>query len=272
MLEFAGVLSKVDPAAITTYQIEAPSARRSRATPCSIPEVDGDNMKAILDVFRGRRRSPTHPSRSSTRPTTVPPIDDTTDDHRRRPPASADDDRAGSTAIDVAGASSPTRTATASSPTRRHLPDRPRDIDQMSRPDDADRLSADVKVEGAGEAGGGIGRAGDGGDPGADCGGRAPRLLGVRLGGDDHELVERAPRPRRRRPARSPGSPTAARSPCGRPATATELARRRPAARRRGRWCRSRAARARRRPPARSTSATSCVLATTTSLPNASTL
>ena len=33
MLQPAGVMSKVDPAAITTYQIEA-APPRSRATPC----------------------------------------------------------------------------------------------------------------------------------------------------------------------------------------------------------------------------------------------
>ncbi len=68
MLEFAGVMSKVDPTAITTYQIEAREhddpgqrrarCRRSRARTC----------KRSSPSSRARRRSPTPPTRSSPPP------------------------------------------------------------------------------------------------------------------------------------------------------------------------------------------------------------
>jgi LCP family protein required for cell wall assembly len=52
MLEFAGVLSGVDPAAITTYQINA-NPRTIQGNAVLVPSLDGDNMQAILAVFRG---------------------------------------------------------------------------------------------------------------------------------------------------------------------------------------------------------------------------
>ncbi len=52
MLEFAGVLSGVDPTAITTYQIEA-SPRTIQGNAVLVPAIDGDNMQSILSVFRG---------------------------------------------------------------------------------------------------------------------------------------------------------------------------------------------------------------------------
>jgi LCP family protein required for cell wall assembly len=52
MLEFAGVLSGIDPTEITTYQIEAtPSTIQGNAV--LVPAINGDNMQAILSVFRG---------------------------------------------------------------------------------------------------------------------------------------------------------------------------------------------------------------------------
>jgi LCP family protein required for cell wall assembly len=52
MLEFAGVMSGIDPASITTYQIEArPDVIQGNAV--LVPRVNGDNMQAILSVFRG---------------------------------------------------------------------------------------------------------------------------------------------------------------------------------------------------------------------------
>jgi len=52
MLEFAGVMSGIDPASITTYQIEArPDVIQGNAV--LVPRIDGDNMQAILSVFRG---------------------------------------------------------------------------------------------------------------------------------------------------------------------------------------------------------------------------
>jgi LCP family protein required for cell wall assembly len=52
MLEFAGVMSQVDPAEITTYQIEARNAT-IQGNSVLVPTLDGDNMMAILAVFRG---------------------------------------------------------------------------------------------------------------------------------------------------------------------------------------------------------------------------
>ena len=52
MLEFAGVLSGVDPAGITTYQINA-DPRTVQGNAVLVPSLDGDNMQAVLAVFRG---------------------------------------------------------------------------------------------------------------------------------------------------------------------------------------------------------------------------
>ncbi len=52
MLEFAGVLSGVDPGEITTYQITA-NPRTIQGAAVLVPSLDGDNMQAILAVFRG---------------------------------------------------------------------------------------------------------------------------------------------------------------------------------------------------------------------------
>ena len=52
MLEFAGVLSGVDPAAITTYQITA-DPRTIQGNAVLVPTLGSDNMQAILAVFRG---------------------------------------------------------------------------------------------------------------------------------------------------------------------------------------------------------------------------
>ncbi len=76
MLEFAGVMSKVDPALITTYQIEARGAN-IQGNSVLIPEVDGDNMQAILAVFRGQATLADAPDQVF-ESTTVAPIDDTT--------------------------------------------------------------------------------------------------------------------------------------------------------------------------------------------------
>ena len=52
MLEFAGVLSGVDPTAITTYQINA-DPRTIQGNAVLVPAIGGDNMQAVLAVFRG---------------------------------------------------------------------------------------------------------------------------------------------------------------------------------------------------------------------------
>jgi LCP family protein required for cell wall assembly len=53
MLEFAGVMSAIDSTQITTYQIEArPDVIQGNAV--LVPRIGGDNMQAILSVFRGQ--------------------------------------------------------------------------------------------------------------------------------------------------------------------------------------------------------------------------
>src|SRR6056297_1048452 len=52
MLQFAGVMSGVDPDRITTYQITA-SPRTIQGNQVLVPAIGGDNMQAILAVFRG---------------------------------------------------------------------------------------------------------------------------------------------------------------------------------------------------------------------------
>ena len=76
MLELAGVMSQVDPAEITTYQIEARGAN-IQGNSVLIPEVDGDNMQAILAVFRGQATLGDAPDQVF-ESTTLAPIDDTT--------------------------------------------------------------------------------------------------------------------------------------------------------------------------------------------------
>jgi len=76
MLQLAGVMSKVDPAAITTYQIES-RPTKIQGNSVLIPEVEGDNMQAILAVFRGEATLGDAPDQVF-EATTVAPIDDTT--------------------------------------------------------------------------------------------------------------------------------------------------------------------------------------------------
>jgi anionic cell wall polymer biosynthesis LytR-Cps2A-Psr (LCP) family protein len=52
ILEFAGVMRSVDPAEITTYQIEATSDKIQNQS-VLVPRLNGDNMQAILAIFRG---------------------------------------------------------------------------------------------------------------------------------------------------------------------------------------------------------------------------
>ena len=52
LLEFAGVLDDVEPAGILTYQIEATPREVSGASVLE-PQIDGENMQAVLAMFRG---------------------------------------------------------------------------------------------------------------------------------------------------------------------------------------------------------------------------
>ncbi|MBG7605271.1 MAG: LCP family protein, partial [Actinobacteria bacterium] len=53
MLEFAGVMSRVDPTQITTYQVEA-QGKIIQGNSVLVPTIEGDNMQAILAIFRGQ--------------------------------------------------------------------------------------------------------------------------------------------------------------------------------------------------------------------------
>jgi hypothetical protein len=52
MIEFVGVIRKVTPAGIRTYQIEA-TGRNISGSAVLIWHKDSKNMQAILDIFRG---------------------------------------------------------------------------------------------------------------------------------------------------------------------------------------------------------------------------
>lgn len=73
MLEFAGVLSGVDPAEITTYQIEA-TPKTIQGNAVLVPAIRGDNMQAILSVFHGEATLTDIPDQVFE--TTVPPVTD----------------------------------------------------------------------------------------------------------------------------------------------------------------------------------------------------
>ena len=53
MLQFAGVVENLDPTNLRSYQIEVKADERS-GNAVLIPRLGGDNMKAILAVFRGK--------------------------------------------------------------------------------------------------------------------------------------------------------------------------------------------------------------------------
>jgi hypothetical protein len=70
------VLSSVDPTAITTYQIEA-TPRTIQGNAVLVPTIRGDNMQAILSVFRGEATLAEIPDQVF-ETTTVPPGTETT--------------------------------------------------------------------------------------------------------------------------------------------------------------------------------------------------
>jgi LCP family protein required for cell wall assembly len=78
MLEFAGVLSGVDPTAITTFQIDA-DPRTIQGNAVLVPTIEGDNMQAVLSVFRGQASlgdAPVQviePGPTTTAPTSIAP-------------------------------------------------------------------------------------------------------------------------------------------------------------------------------------------------------
>ena len=72
LLEFAGVLKDVDPGAIPTYQIEA-TGRTINGAAVLEPRIDGENMQAVLAMFRGETSLAEAPEQVlQTAPTNVP--------------------------------------------------------------------------------------------------------------------------------------------------------------------------------------------------------
>jgi hypothetical protein len=73
MLEFAGVMSAIDSTQITTYQIEAqPDVIQGNAV--LVPRIGGDNMQAILSVFRGEATIASAPDQLFDADTTDPQV------------------------------------------------------------------------------------------------------------------------------------------------------------------------------------------------------
>jgi LCP family protein required for cell wall assembly len=52
MMEFAGVMNDVDPVSILTYQVES-SARNINGASVLVPNIESENMQAVLALFRG---------------------------------------------------------------------------------------------------------------------------------------------------------------------------------------------------------------------------
>ena len=74
MLEFVGVLRDFDPGGIATYQIEA-TGKTISGQAVLVPKLNGDNMKAILAIFRGEAPlagAPEQVFETTTVPTTTP--------------------------------------------------------------------------------------------------------------------------------------------------------------------------------------------------------
>jgi len=94
MLEFAGVLSGVDPSAITTYQITA-DPRNIQGNAVLVPSLGGDNMQAILAVFRGEATLGDAPLQ------VIEPAADTTDVPINAQPPTSDPDVDPETTTDV---------------------------------------------------------------------------------------------------------------------------------------------------------------------------
>jgi LCP family protein required for cell wall assembly len=76
ILEFAGVMSGVDPADIRTYQIESRSDT-IQGQSVQVPRIEGDNMQAILSIFRGQATLADAPAQVFDGGSTVPDVADT---------------------------------------------------------------------------------------------------------------------------------------------------------------------------------------------------
>lgn len=76
-LELAGVLNGIDPEQITTYQIEARNAT-IQGNSVLIPQIEGDNMQAILEVFRGQATLASAPEQELATENTIVALPETT--------------------------------------------------------------------------------------------------------------------------------------------------------------------------------------------------
>jgi len=80
MLEFANSLKNFDPGSVTTYRIDSTSKTLSDGAQVELPQIGGDNMQAILAIFRGEATLASAPEQelatSTTTATTAPPTAD----------------------------------------------------------------------------------------------------------------------------------------------------------------------------------------------------
>lgn len=72
MLEFANTLRRLDPSGITTYRIESSSETLSNGDKVERPRIGGDNMQAILSVFKGEAMLADAPDQVFESTTTLP--------------------------------------------------------------------------------------------------------------------------------------------------------------------------------------------------------
>ena len=77
MMEFAGVMNDVDPGSILTYQIEA-TGRTIGGAAVLVPNIEGDNMQAVLAIFRGEASLADAPAQVFEPTTAAVPRDSTT--------------------------------------------------------------------------------------------------------------------------------------------------------------------------------------------------
>ena len=72
MLEFANTLRRLDPSEIATFRIESSTEVTSAGEEVERPRLSGDNMQAILAVFRGEATIASAPEQVFESPTTLP--------------------------------------------------------------------------------------------------------------------------------------------------------------------------------------------------------
>jgi LCP family protein required for cell wall assembly len=106
LLEFAGVLNDVDPGLIPSYQVETTS-REVNGAQVLKPELSSDNMREILDLFRGEISLGAAPQQTLGSTTTAAPR-----------PAATTGDTTGDAADDEATESSTPTTAPPTDPTQ----------------------------------------------------------------------------------------------------------------------------------------------------------